>query len=162
MPSPIKEVRESAETPLSDPQIVPSQPSSKKASSGWLSVLAFLLILFHLILKVHIHYTATFGPGDTLSSGRSRGRCGLLRFSSKHECTPSSIVMSENGVLRVTKGDKIILEAVGPEGSDLTVSNDGKILIGGKKPKIVKSDIDLLKSWPFSSGVQVPKKSLFG
>lgn len=162
LPSPIKEVRSSIETPSSIPSEASSQPLKKKSSSGWLSVMAFLVIMVHLTLKVHIHYTATFKPGDTLSSGRSRGQCGLLRFSSKHECTPSSIVMSEDGVLRVTKGDKVALEAVGPEGSDLTISDDGKILIGGKKPKIVKSDGDLLKNWPFSSGVQIPKKSIFG
>jgi hypothetical protein len=155
-PSPIKEIH------VSSPKRVKSETPKKKGVSGIITMIAILSIFIHLMTKVHVHYTTPFGKGDTLSSGRSRGKCGLLRFSPNHDCTPASIFMKEDGVLEVSTKDKVIFKAIGPAGGDFSITKGGNILIGGKKPKVTKYNSQIKNTWPFSEGVKVPKRSMFG
>jgi hypothetical protein len=61
-----------------------------------------MAILSLLIYQVHIHFTTPLAPGDILSPGRSRGFCGLNRFSPLQTCHPSTISINDQGILSVT------------------------------------------------------------
>lgn len=168
----------------STPTSSPTKPSPTKSSSIVPFLLAAMAILSHLFYQIHIHYTTPLGPGDILSPGRSRGFCGLNRYSSS-DCHPSTISMDDHGVLSVTNdlgndndngNGNVVYQlsgknAVCPEGTGtgvsacipgMSIDAKGNIKINGSRGKVtVKRHASVtLQPWPFEEGVAVPKRSL--
>ena len=159
-------------TPVVEPvpvvaALVPA-PAAKSAISFF--GIAVLAIVVHLILKVDMHYTSPFGPGDALAPGRTRGRCGISGFNPWSPCEASTILMGENGVLQVIKGGEVVYEITGKVcGSDdcvagLAIDEEGIVKIGGERVKVIKEATVDLQPWPFAENVVVPehKHGLFG
>lgn len=148
-------------------------PAEKKAESAGMSLsgLLFTVILFGVIgfsLKLVQDYVTTpLAPGQALSPGHFRSKCGFGSFLPDllSKCnTSSTLVMGRDGVLRMYDGRTVAWEMAGSVCKDdcvpgAVLGEDGYITIGGKQVYVVTGDVPgSLAPWPFMTDPKIIKK----
>mmetsp|Transcript_34208 Transcript_34208/g.50293 ORF Transcript_34208/g.50293 Transcript_34208/m.50293 type:complete len:620 (-) Transcript_34208:458-2317(-) len=97
--------------------------AKKKASPGWGPfMIVFVFSSFFPLLRFHNAISERLRPGDNLTVGRWRGKCGILRyFPSQFNlgCEEETLIVEEGGVLTLYKGrnkwDEILAKWKGEE-----------------------------------------------
>lgn len=95
-------------------QTVESKVQTKSTSLVIINVLiGILLVLAVVLVSVQLNLTRALRPGDVLTVGESRSKCGLLDYiPSRHRhripaCqNPMTITLEDDGVLTIYKGGK--------------------------------------------------------
>lgn len=131
----------------------------KEQSSSVFGILIPVLIAF-LLFKLNDFVTSPLAPGDVLSPGLFRSKCGILSVlpESITGCDPALLKMGTDGVLSLYAGDDLLWEmkgAVCPEGNDAcepgaVLDAKGKVTIGGARARVVGGRGVVNTPWPFN------------
>ena len=147
----------------------PVKNHSDEDLKSLLMTFIILWIITPTVVAMHTKISAPVAPGHTLKVGQFRNNCGIFSYFPKSYtgCTGPILEFKENGLLElfeiVEEENKVLWSIQGtcPEDDEceLTIAEDGAILIGGVVPKAVKKkgkkeEIEL-SPWPF---VETPPK----
>eukprot|EP00978_Attheya_sp_CCMP212_P034863 scaffold148694_cov60-Attheya_sp.AAC.1 len=133
-------------------------PAEKKAESAGMSLSGLLFTDY---------VTTPLAPGQALSPGHFRSKCGFGSFLPEvlSKCnTSSTLVMGRDGVLRMYDGRSVAWEMAGTICKDdcvpgAVLGEDGYITIGGKQVYVVTGDVpNSLAPWPFMTDPKIIKK----
>jgi hypothetical protein len=129
-------------------------------SMFFIPALAFVLYRRHSIIS------APFSKGDIITPGVTRSHCGLFeKVPFVKLCEPKSVNFDGNGVLSLYHGDEMQWQMKGGRcgGSAelkciVEITEDGSVMIAGKKARMEGNIGEGISPWPFSEGVSVEKK----
>lgn len=161
-------------TTLEEETITP-QPTACASCSpcAVASSMKLLVVLIAILLPMAWKYqelvTAPLSPGQVISPGERRSKCGILSILPKsyNDCTASYIEMDRSGTLRVFNHEN--LETVTLTGGTCDtkksiknnescvpgalVQDNGRLLIGGVSPTMSGDKTLSLSPWPFAQRI---------
>ena len=162
---PSNEVKTKEDLMTSDVDSTNEEEEAKvdKASTNFFSLGLFLFVLAHFLIRVEKNVTSPLGPGDSLSPGQWKSKCGMVGILPTSDCNPSSIEMGRDGTFKVFEGKDLVFSLTGATCTaaddkcteDLIVESDGTIKIGGKVGKVATKASVPLSPWPFVEGVGI-------
>lgn len=140
-----------------------SAVAAPKSGSSLSLLIVFIAIMVPIIWKYQDVVTSPLSPGDIISPGEKRSKCGILSLlpESTSECTPSYIEMGRDGVLTIFNEEEGVMTLTGGECENseddcilgTLVTETGQLLIGGMTPKLGGNKKHDLSPWPFTESI---------
>ncbi len=140
-----------------------SAVAAPKSGSSFGLLIVFIAIMVPMIWKYQAVVTSPLSPGDIISPGEKRSKCGILSLlpESTSECTPSYIEMGRDGVLTIFNEEDGVVTLTGGECENAEddcilgtlVTETGQLLIGGMTPKLSGNKKYELSPWPFTESI---------
>jgi hypothetical protein len=126
----------------------------------------FVPVLAFIFYRHHSMISAPFSTGDIITPGVTRSQCGLFgKVPFVKLCEPKSVSFDEDGVLSLYHGNEVQWQMKGGKCDDsgeveciVEISEDGNVMIAGKKARMEGNTADEISPWPFADEVSVKKK----
>eukprot|EP00586_Coscinodiscus_wailesii_P006303 CAMPEP_0172481004 /NCGR_PEP_ID=MMETSP1066-20121228/6513_1 /TAXON_ID=671091 /ORGANISM="Coscinodiscus wailesii, Strain CCMP2513" /LENGTH=483 /DNA_ID=CAMNT_0013242865 /DNA_START=114 /DNA_END=1565 /DNA_ORIENTATION=+ len=126
----------------------------------------FVPVLAFIFYRHHSMISAPFSTGDIITPGVTRSQCGLFgKVPFVKLCEPKSVSFDEDGVLSLYHGNEVQWQMKGGKCDDsgeveciVKISEDGNVMIAGKKARMEGNTADEISPWPFADEVSVKKK----
>jgi len=136
---------------------------------------ALIMVLIAFMYKVQENITSPLQPGDILSPGQWRSRCGVFSSLPKEYtgCSPSKVLLTEDATFHMYEDNDIVLTIQGSLCSNnkknkkncvdgVEVQDDGSIHLGGTLVQYVNSNEPIsLSPWPFETAIPQEKFKRF-
>eukprot|EP00586_Coscinodiscus_wailesii_P004675 CAMPEP_0172477110 /NCGR_PEP_ID=MMETSP1066-20121228/11_1 /TAXON_ID=671091 /ORGANISM="Coscinodiscus wailesii, Strain CCMP2513" /LENGTH=137 /DNA_ID=CAMNT_0013235353 /DNA_START=1 /DNA_END=414 /DNA_ORIENTATION=+ len=126
----------------------------------------FIPALAFVLYRRHSIMSAPFSTGDIIKPGVTRSHCGLLeKVPFVKLCEPKSVSFDEDGVLSLYHGDELQWQMKGGKCDNsgevectVEISEDGYVMIAGKKARMEGHIAYGISPWPFADQVSVKSK----